>query len=42
MNAIAQIFAIVAANLRNIPQRLGSSLVIVIGIAGVARCTRFR
>jgi putative ABC transport system permease protein len=35
MNALVQIFAIVAANLRNIPQRLGSSLVIVIGIAGV-------
>lgn len=35
MNALVQIFAIVAANLRNIPQRLGSSLVIVVGIAGV-------
>ncbi len=35
MNAVAQILAIVATNLRNIPHRLGSSLVIVIGIAGV-------
>lgn len=35
MSALTQILAIVGANLRNIPQRLGSSLVIVIGIAGV-------
>jgi putative ABC transport system permease protein len=35
MNSVAQVFAIVAANVRNIPLRLGSSLVIVIGIAGV-------
>ncbi len=32
---IRQILAITALNLRTIPQRLGSSLVIVIGIAGV-------
>jgi putative ABC transport system permease protein len=31
----AQIAAVTATNLRHIPQRLGSSLVIVIGIAGV-------
>ena len=35
MNAIAQVLAIAVTNLRHIPQRLGSSLVIVIGIAGV-------
>jgi putative ABC transport system permease protein len=35
MNVLAQILAITATNLRNIPHRLGSSLVIVIGIAGV-------
>jgi putative ABC transport system permease protein len=35
MNAIAQILAIAATNVRHIPHRLGSSLVIVIGIAGV-------
>jgi putative ABC transport system permease protein len=35
MNGLRQIFAITAANVRNIPLRLGSSLVIVIGIAGV-------
>jgi putative ABC transport system permease protein len=35
MSAITQILAITATNLRNIPQRLGSSLVIVVGIAGV-------
>lgn len=35
MRSINQIFAITALNLRNIPNRLGSSLVIVIGIAGV-------
>ena len=35
MNALSQILAIVGTNLRHIPHRLGSSLVIVIGIAGV-------
>src|SRR5262245_15123261 len=35
MNVIRQIVAITATNLRNIPLRLGSSLVIVSGIAGV-------
>jgi putative ABC transport system permease protein len=35
MNAISQIVAIAGTNLRHVPQRLGSSLVIVIGIAGV-------
>jgi putative ABC transport system permease protein len=35
MNIAAQIAAITATNLRSIPQRLGSSLVIVAGIAGV-------
>jgi len=35
MNVVRQILAITATNLRNIPLRLGSSLVIVIGIAGV-------
>lgn len=35
MNRLAQILAITATNLRNIPHRLGSSLVIVIGMAGV-------
>jgi putative ABC transport system permease protein len=35
MNVLRQIFAITAANLRNVPQRLGNSLVIVIGIAGI-------
>jgi putative ABC transport system permease protein len=35
MNIIRQIFAITATNVRNIPLRLGSSLVVVIGIAGV-------
>jgi putative ABC transport system permease protein len=35
MNAIAQVLAIAVTSLRHIPQRLGSSLVIVIGIAGV-------
>jgi putative ABC transport system permease protein len=35
MNLFGQIMAITATNLRNIPQRLGSSLVIVVGIAGV-------
>lgn len=35
VNAILQTFAIAVANLRTVPQRLGNSLVIVIGIAGV-------
>jgi putative ABC transport system permease protein len=35
MSLASQIVAVTAINLRNIPQRLGSSLVIVIGIAGV-------
>jgi putative ABC transport system permease protein len=35
MNVARQILAITATNMRNIPLRLGSSLVIVIGIAGV-------
>jgi putative ABC transport system permease protein len=35
MNIARQILAITATNVRNIPLRLGSSLVIVIGIAGV-------
>ena len=35
MNSVAQIITVTALNLRNLPQRLGSSLVIVIGIAGV-------
>lgn len=35
MNLFRQILAVAATNLRNIPQRVGSSLVIVIGIAGV-------
>ncbi len=35
MNTFAQIVSITAMNLRSIPLRLGSSLVIVIGIAGV-------
>jgi putative ABC transport system permease protein len=35
MNVIRQIGAVVAMNLRNLPQRFGSSLVIVIGSAGV-------
>ena len=35
MSVVRQILAITAANLRSIPLRLGSSLVIVIGIAGV-------
>ncbi|MEJ0086714.1 MAG: ABC transporter permease [Pseudomonadota bacterium] len=34
MNFFSQTFAITAMNLRNIPRRLGNSLVIVIGIAG--------
>ncbi len=35
MRELTQIFAIVALNIRSIPQRVGASLVIVIGIAGV-------
>ncbi len=35
MNVFGQVLAITATNLRNVPLRLGSSLVIVIGIAGV-------
>src|SRR5215469_4514922 len=35
MSVFRQIFAVVGMNLRNLPQRVGSSLVIVIGIAGV-------
>lgn len=35
MNVIRQVLAVTATNLRNIPMRLGSSLVIVVGIAGV-------
>lgn len=34
-NAIQQIAAVTALNIRSVPSRLGSSLVIVIGIAGV-------
>jgi len=35
MNNVSQILALVAMNLRSIPQRLGNSLVIVVGIGGV-------
>lgn len=35
MSGILQTFAIAVTNLRTVPQRLGNSLVIVIGIAGV-------
>src|SRR5215831_5432650 len=35
MSALTQIVAVSALNLRNIPERAGTSLVIVIGIAGV-------
>jgi putative ABC transport system permease protein len=35
MNAFAQVIAVTAVHLRALPQRVGSSLVIVIGIAGV-------
>src|SRR5215469_3835156 len=35
MTVFRQIIAVVGMNLRNLPQRVGSSLVIVIGIAGV-------
>jgi len=34
MNFISQTLAVTSMNLRNIPRRLGNSLVIVIGIAG--------
>ena len=34
MNFFSQTLAITAMNLRNVPRRLGNSLVIVIGIAG--------
>ena len=35
MRTLTQIAAITLMNLRNLPQRLGTSLVVVIGIAGV-------
>jgi putative ABC transport system permease protein len=35
MSTARQVFAVVGMNLRNLPQRTGASLVIVIGIAGV-------
>jgi putative ABC transport system permease protein len=35
VNIVSQVFALTAMNLRSIPQRLGNSLVIVVGIAGV-------
>jgi putative ABC transport system permease protein len=35
MNTLSQIAAVTAMNLRSLPQRVGTSLVIVIGIAGV-------
>jgi putative ABC transport system permease protein len=35
MRALTQIAAITVMNLRNLPQRIGTSLVVVIGIAGV-------
>ena len=35
MSTLSQITAISAMNLRSVPQRLGTSFVIVIGIAGV-------
>ncbi|MGB6450871.1 MAG: hypothetical protein WBE92_08980, partial [Steroidobacteraceae bacterium] len=35
MSVFRQISAVVGMNLRNLPQRAGASLVIVIGIAGV-------
>src|SRR5262245_58278830 len=37
MRALTQIAAITLLNLRNVPQRLGTSLVVVVGIAGVVR-----
>jgi len=35
MNGLRQIWVVTLMNLQSIPQRLGASLVIVIGIAGV-------
>ena len=35
MNSITQVVTVTLLNLRSLPQRLGSSLVLVIGIAGV-------
>lgn len=35
MNWLSQVLAVTAVNLRTIPQRLGSSLAIIIGVAGV-------
>ena len=35
MSLLTQIAAVTAMNLRSIPRRLGNSLVIVIGVAGV-------
>ena len=35
MNALRQIAAVTAINVRSLPSRLGSSVVVVIGIAGV-------
>ncbi len=35
MNVVAQVFAVTAVSLRSLPQRVGNSLVIVIGIAAV-------
>ncbi len=35
MRALTQVVAITLMNLRNLPQRLGSSLVVIVGIAGV-------
>jgi putative ABC transport system permease protein len=35
MNGLRQILAVVDMNLRNLPRRLGASLVIVLGVAGV-------
>src|SRR5690242_3242922 len=35
MRTLTQVFAITAMNLRNLPQRVGTSLVVVVGIAGV-------
>ena len=35
MNLITQVIAVVAMNLRSLPQRLGTSLVIIIGSGGV-------
>ena len=35
MRTLKQILAITLMNLRNLPQRVGTSLVVVVGIAGV-------